>query len=158
MSDWTTAQLEIGGDITRDRVGALATLLETAIGRNTGDAPYEEQIKAAAAEGVCLFLEDNEVNYGRFGVEEKLAELGISYDARWNSGVDFPEGGERFRPGMDKATGFETSFGGVVVSEDEARRAIELIDRGSYTLARDILAIALGDDVAELTPLRIVDA
>ena len=157
MSDRTWASLEIGGDITGSRARALATLLEQVVGRNTGDAPYKAQIKAAAAAGECLFIEDDDANFGRFGIEEKLAKLGLSYDARWNAGADFPEGGERFRPGMTGAWGFATSFGGYVVSEEEARRAIELIDLGSCAEARELLRIALGDDVAKLPPLRIVD-
>lgn len=157
MGDRTWASLEIGGDIASNRVGALASLLEKVVGRNTGDAPYKAQIKAAAAAGESLFIEDDSANYGRFGVEEKLAKLGLSYDARWNAGADFPEGGERFRPGMTGAWGFATSFGGAVVSDEEARRAIELIDLGSCAEARELLRQALGDDVAELPPLRIVE-
>ena len=157
MSDRATAQLEIGGDITRERVGALATLLEKKVGRNMGDPAYIVQIEASAAAGECLFIEDDEVSHGSFGAEETLVTLGLSYDARWGSGYDFPEGGERYRPGMSEARSFATSFGGSVVSEEEARRAIELIDLGSCAEARELLRIALGDDVAKLPPLRIVE-
>lgn len=157
MGDRTWASLEIGGDIASNRVGALASLLEKVVGRNTGDATYKAQIKAAVAAGECLFIEDYEVNYGRFGVEEKLVELGLSYDARWNSGAGFAEGGECFRPGTSGAWSFATSFGGEVVTGEEARRAIELIDCGSCAEARELLRIALGDDVAKLPPLRIVE-
>ena len=158
MGDRTWAQLEIGGDIARDRVGDLAALLDEEFGRGNGDGVFAEQIEAAAAAGESLSYEDWEANYGRFSIEAELAALGLSYDVRWNSGVEFSEGEDRFRPGMDAARGFQTNGGEVVVSGDMAGRAIEMIEQGKCDEALGLLRHALGKDVVGLPPLRIVEA
>lgn len=158
MGDRTWAKLEVGGDIARDRVADLAELLDEEFGGGNGAGRFEKQIEAAAAAGEFLSFEDWEAECGRFAIEAELRALGLAYDVQWNSGVEFSEGEDRFRPGMDTARAFQTNGGEVVVSGDTAGRAIEMIEQGNCDEALRLLRHALGTDVVELGPLRIIEA
>lgn len=158
MGDRTWAELRIGGDIARERIGELARLLEEGIGSGKVGDCFQSQIEEAATAGECLCFEDSEANYGRFGIEDRLAELGLSYDLQWNTGIEFAEGEDRFRAGTGETRTFATSYGEFVVSADAARQAIESIDRKLYSEAREMLRRALSEDVTELPPLRIIES
>lgn len=157
MGDRVWAEISIGGDIARDHVGELAALLAGEFGDGFGQSRFVGRIEQAATNGETLTFEDEQVNYGRFGIEDGLEALGLHFDVRWSAGTEFDEGEGRHRPETGRRS-FDTSGGVVFVPGAHARRAVEMLERGGTAEAVKLLRHALGEDVPPLPPLRIVGA
>lgn len=156
MSDRSSASLYIGGNLEKDRVGELARLLDDTFPRPDGHVSFEGLVRQASADGDILAFDEDGCEYGFFGIEKQLVDLGVSYDRSYKAGCDYSEGQECYRPGMSETRGFPSNGGEVVLAASIARQVIELIVSGRNAEAATALGVAIGDDIPKLQPLRIV--
>ena len=156
MGDRSHAYIDIGGNLARDRVGELATLLTSTFDYPGNEMSFEDLIRAASSEGLILTFEEDNGAYGYVGIEKQLVDLGLAYDLRYDAGCEYAEGAERFRPGMPEPRGFPTSGGEVVVPSAIARTVSDMISNGQLVEAMTLLGVSIGDDIPKLLPVRIV--
>lgn len=86
------------------------------------------------SEKLTTTFSDFSVNYGEFGMEGDLRELGIPYRKTWSAGGDFGEGEETFCPGDDPEV--VTLYGDEELHYREFMRHLADIESGKTTAAK----------------------